>query len=103
MTNEELADFFGRNTPLGHQFLLQPQDVVSRDVMIGRAIITLENDFDARGFEKLTDRSEGKPPASIDLSNKDGTLKTEIPVEQAAQRIAQLLEIAKKRKNARRT
>ncbi len=74
MTNEELADFFGRNTPLGRQFLLQPQDVVSRDVIIGRGIVTLENDFDARGFGQLTDRSEGKPEQPIDLSNKDGTL-----------------------------
>jgi hypothetical protein len=65
MTNEELADFFGRNTPLGRQFLLQPKDVVSRDVIIGRGIVTLENDFDARGFGQLTDRSEGKPAQPI--------------------------------------
>ena len=65
LTNEELADFFGRNTPLGKQFLQQPKDVVSRDVVIGRAIITLENDFDSRGFGQLTDRSEGKPEQPI--------------------------------------
>ncbi len=77
MTNEELADFFGRNTPMGQQFLLLPKDVVSRDVVIGRAIITLSNDFDARGFGQLTDRSEGKPEQGIDFKNSDGSLKPE--------------------------
>lgn len=64
-TNEELADYFGRNTPIGRQFLLQPKNITSRDLLIGRALITLENDFDPRGFEKLADRAEGKPTQAI--------------------------------------
>lgn len=69
MSNEQLADYFGRKTPLGIQFLLQPPVVPMRDVIIARALITLANDFDARGFANLTDRVEGKPVQPITGAN----------------------------------
>ena len=65
ISNEQLADYFGRETLLGKQFLTLPPVVPIRDVLIGRALLALANDFDARGFEKLTDRGEGKPNQPI--------------------------------------
>jgi hypothetical protein len=46
----------------------------------------------------VLDRRFGKVSDKIDLSNTDGTLKPEMPVEQIAQRVVQLEEIARQRK-----
>ncbi len=83
MTNEELADFFGRTSAIGRQFLLQPRDVVSRDGVIGRALLTMQNDFDPRGFEKVIDRAEGKPAQTIITRSggEEGHTLTTIPAE----------------------
>lgn len=79
MSNEELADYFGRSTPLGRQFLKLPAEVPVRDILIGRALITLAKKFDARGFEKIADRNEGKPvqPISGRVGVYDVTLTDE--------------------------
>ena len=48
--------------------------------------------------ELIAERIEGKVKDVLDLSNSDGTLRSAPSVDQAAQRVAQLIEIARQRK-----
>lgn len=53
---------------------------------------------DKKFMEKWAEAAFGKVPTDVNLNNPDGSLKQEIPVEQIAQRVVMLTEIAKKRK-----
>ena len=74
MDREELIKYVGGGkTRIGRLLAKMPADIPIKDGMIVAAIVSFMMDPDARMFEKLTDREEGKPPQSVSLSNPDGS------------------------------
>ena len=74
--------------PVTHE-KIQRLRLMLRSMMMGK---------DTSGKVHILDRRYGKVTDKIDLSNSDGTLKPETNVDQIAQRVAYLLDVAKQRK-----
>jgi hypothetical protein len=74
MTREEAITYVGANTKIGKLLKELPPNVPIKEAMVLATIIHYGREPNARMFAALTDREEGKPKESIDLSNTDGSL-----------------------------
>lgn len=98
MTPAQIIELIGVDNDLGRAFLNMPQDVPIKMLLSLRNIAAEMFEPSAGRMVMMMERTEGKLSDKVDLSNSDGTLKPDMPIEQIAQRVVQLEEIARQRK-----
>jgi hypothetical protein len=94
MSRDELIAYVGKTTKLGKLLKELPPSVPVKDALILISIIQYGRDPNPRLLATLMDREEGKPVQP--LSGPDGAPL--LSSEQIANRIASIMELAKKRK-----
>jgi hypothetical protein len=99
MTREELIEYLGAGTKLGKLLKELPPEVPIKDALVIVSIIQYGRDPNPRLLATLMDREEGKP--NQPLSGPDGSPL--LSSGQIAQRIASIMELAKKRKEESET
>jgi hypothetical protein len=94
MTRDELIAYVGAKTKLGKLLKELPADVPVKDALILISIIQYGRDPNPRLLSTLMDREDGKPNQPVSGPGGAPLLSP----DQIAQRVASLMELAKKRK-----
>lgn len=69
MTRDELIAYVGAKTRLGRLLKELPPDIPVKDALILATIVSYGREPNAKMFQALTDREDGKPPQSLDLTS----------------------------------
>jgi len=84
MTREEAIAYLGASTKLGKQLRELPENVPIKDALIFASIIAYGREPNARMFQALTDREEGKPNQLITTGAASGSVPFSIPADMIA-------------------
>lgn len=72
MTRDELIEMVGKRTRMARLLKELPPHLPVKDALVLISIIHYGREPNARMFNALTNREEGKPPQSVELTGKDG-------------------------------
>lgn len=93
---EDILEFIGKDNDLGQMIAQLPKKVQLKYLTTIRIYAALLFEPTSGLWTGLMDRSEGKVADRVDLTSNGETISA--PPEQIAQRVASLMELAKKRK-----
>jgi hypothetical protein len=94
MTRDEAIEYVGKKSKVAKLLRELPENLPIKDALVFISIIQYGRDPNPRMLQALMDREEGKPNQPV--SGPDGSPL--LSSEQIANRIASLIELAKKRK-----
>lgn len=92
----DILAFIGKNNDLGRALAQLPDGVQMKYLVTARVFAALMFEPSQGLWKELMERSEGKVQDRLDLTSKGESIG--LPPEQIAQRVAQLMELAKQRK-----